>query len=113
MDDSDECYVKENHAILIDRPPSLIPIVHISAKALLCMLNQHLPTSAQSWIRKTALRDIAPVRNASLLVSNCFNPGYVVLIDDDIENFDISITRRWIKQLARGRPRLLIMAAQS
>lgn len=110
MDDSDECYVKENHTILTDRTPSLIPIVHISAKALLYMLNQYLPVSAQSWTRKTAQRDIAPVRNASLLVSNCFNPRYVLLIDDDIVSFDISVTQHWIKQLAQGTVNIVVGA---
>lgn len=101
LDDSDEWYVQENHVILTNIMRSVTPIVHISADALLCMLKQYLPTSAQEWTRKTAQRDIAPIRNASLILTNCFNPRYVLLIDDDIVSFDTSVTRYWTTQLAQ------------
>ena len=110
LDDSDEEYVRENHLILTNITGNVTPIVHIPAVALLGMLKQYLPTSALEWTQRTAQRDIAPVRNASLVLSNCFNPRHVLLIDDDIVNFDISVTQYWITQLAQQHDSVVVGA---
>src|SRR5215213_430505 len=100
LDDSDEWCVQENHAILTNEMMAA-PIVHISAVALLNMLKQYLPPSALEWTKRTAQRDIAPIRNASLILSKCFEAGHVLLVDDDITGFDIRVTRDWVTRLAQ------------
>lgn len=109
LDDSDEWYVQENHAVLTNGATAT-PIVHISTVALLNVLKQYLPTSALEWTKRTAQRDIAPIRNASLILSKCFEAGHVLLIDDDITGFDIRVTRNWVARLAQKHHSVVVGA---
>ncbi|MGA9768384.1 MAG: hypothetical protein WBV94_05040 [Blastocatellia bacterium] len=110
LDDSDEWYVQENHAVLRNRTPRATPIVHMSTRDLLDMLKQYLPTSALEWTNRMAQRDIAPIRNASLILSKCFEAGHVLLVDDDIVGFDISVTRYWLTRLAQKYSNVVVGA---
>jgi hypothetical protein len=92
--------LQENHAVLA-KGTTATPIVHISAVALLNMFKQYLPPSALGWTKKTAQRDIAPIRNASLILSKYFEAGHVLLVDDDITGFDIRVTRDWVTHLVQ------------
>lgn len=46
------------------------------------------------WQRKTAPRDISPLRNLSLLISVAVGPETTVLVDDDIYSFDLNTTHQ-------------------
>lgn len=54
------------------------------------------------WQTKTAPRDIAPLRNLSLLLSVVVDAHTTVLIDDDIDGFDLDATHRMLDARVRG-----------
>lgn len=54
------------------------------------------------WQSKTAPRDIAPLRNLSLLIAAGVEAGTTVLVDDDIHGFDLDATHRLLDAVDRG-----------
>jgi hypothetical protein len=53
------------------------------------------------WLSKTAPRDIAPLRNLSLLLSTAIPAETTILIDDDIYGFNLVATHHRISKLAQ------------
>ena len=54
------------------------------------------------WQSRTAPRDIAPLRNLSLLISAVVGADTTVLVDDDICGFDLEATHRIVDEFARS-----------
>lgn len=54
------------------------------------------------WQRKTASRDIAPLRNLSLLLSCAIGAHTTVLIDDDVCDFDLDSTQAILDAIHAG-----------
>lgn len=52
--------------------------------------------SMLAWQHKSAPRDIAPLRNLSLLLSSTVGAHTTVLIDDDVVGFDLAATHEFI-----------------
>jgi hypothetical protein len=93
-----------NEAFLVGRRLlSSLPIApdlsHWATCELFSALKIQLPAEALEWIRRRADRDIAPLRNLSLLISVCYSSESTVLVDDDITEFDLDLTRQAVAQI--------------
>lgn len=66
---------------------------HWSTVRLFSALAGRLPVDALEWTDRRSGRDIAPLRNLSLLISACQPSALTALIDDDITGFDLCATR--------------------
>lgn len=74
---------------------------HLSADQVFSHLKSVLPENAQSWMNRTAPRDIAPLRNLSLLISLYTGSKLTIFVDDDITGIDLQKTRLTVEALAR------------
>ena len=83
------------------------PLIHLRADAAHDRVGHALGATV-SWQSKAAPRDIAPVRNLSLLLATVIDACLTVLVDDDICNFDVDTTYRAIDGLARSDKGLLV-----
>ena len=54
-----------------------------------------------AWQAKSAVRDIAPLRNLSLLLARTVGALTTVLIDDDVSSFDLVDTHRFLAEQPR------------
>ena len=57
---------------------------------------------SMAWQAKTAVRDIAPLRNLSLLLAATVAAKTTVLIDDDVTSFDLLGTHSFLAEQPRG-----------
>jgi hypothetical protein len=74
---------------------------HICADNAHGIVDQITLGSEPSWRSRTGPRDIAPLRNLSLLIAVDINAQTTVLVDDDIHGFDLGATHRTLNSLAR------------
>ena len=63
------------------------------------------------WQARSAVRDIAPLRNLSLLLSAALGGHTTVLIDDDVTGFDLLATHRFLAEML-PLPNGVIVGAQ-
>lgn len=70
---------------------------HIPAPRAADVLAREIPATGLSWLSKVGPRDIAPLRNLSLLASSAFPSETTILIDDDISCFDLEKTHRGLR----------------
>ena len=102
VDDSSAAASGKNTATLIAAAHcSSTPVTHVRAETAHARV-RHVLGGLASWQSKTAPRDIAPLRNLSLVVSTVVDARVTVLIDDDICGFDLNDTYRAVDGLARG-----------
>lgn len=101
LDDSTKRYQQRNHSVLVENLRGQTSVMHLSVQRCLDTLTTYLPASSLEWTERTAQRDIAPIRNISLLLSQCFQAEHVLLVDDDISEFDVVTTRHWVTGLAK------------
>jgi hypothetical protein len=83
----------------LETAPRRASVAHLSAPNFLKVLRDQLPSSALEWSKRTAQRDIAPIRNVSLILSRCFQAEHILLVDDDITGFDVATTRDLVRGL--------------
>jgi len=100
LDDSTKRYRRKNHAVLLENFRGQTSVMHLPVRDCINALTKYLPASALEWTKRTAQRDIAPIRNVSLILSRCFQTEHILLVDDDIGEFDVATTRHWVKDLA-------------
>lgn len=101
LDDSDSEFFAVNAAVLEQAtkvsPPNLIHVTTPRAKEA---LSRSVSMPAPVWMLRTAPRDIAPLRNLSLLLSVLVAAETTVLIDDDIHGFDLTSIHDKVDALA-------------
>jgi hypothetical protein len=85
-------------------------LTHVSAEQAHEVLARESDGRRAMWQFKTAPRDIAPLRNVSLLLSVVCDAQSTVLIDDDIDGFDLDATHRVLDSHERGREGVIIGA---
>lgn len=100
LDDSHPTVSPANAALLAaTRTMSAPACVHLLMSRVREVIARSVSASALLWLSKTAPRDIAPLRNLSLLLSVAVPAEMTVLIDDDICGFDLSATHLRINAL--------------
>lgn len=72
---------------------------HLSTDQIFSALKSQLPHKALGWMNRRATRDIAPLRNLSLLISVWTNSALTILVDDDITGFDLELTRQKVAEI--------------
>ena len=77
-------------------------LTHLPAKQTLEAIARVSGGRGAVWQSKTAPRDIAPLRNVSLLLSVVVDAQTTVLIDDDIDGFDLNATHGLLDAQERG-----------
>lgn len=102
IDDSSPSALTANCTLLATYPNTSLPTrVHISAERARKIIAHSLDASARLWLSKTAPRDIAPLRNLSLLLASVVPADMTILIDDDIHGFDLVDTYHRVIRLAK------------
>jgi hypothetical protein len=86
-------------------------VVHLKAEKVHDLLGCAHGRRRARWQMKTAPRDIAPLRNLTLLLSRVIGAQTTVLLDDDICAFDLAFTHRLLNALKPG-PEGVIVGAQ-
>jgi hypothetical protein len=81
---------------------SMTTLTHLRAEQMHDAVAQAMGGPRPLWQSRTAPRDIAPLRNMSLLVSIVVNAHTTVLVDDDICGFDLDATHRMLDAVNRG-----------
>src|SRR5215212_6270446 len=71
LDDSTEQYRQRNRTVLLELLRTQTSVVHLAVRDCIKTLTNYLPASALEWSKRTARRDIAPMRNVSLILSRC------------------------------------------
>lgn len=66
-----------------------------------------------TWLSRTAARDIAPLRNLSLLLSIAVSAETTLLIDDDVCQIDPVGTHRWLDMMAKPEEDLIVGATMT
>lgn len=109
IDDSgNECF-SANSALLKDIL-STHQYSHLRAVGIENRLRRALPISNTLWLDKSAKRDIAPLRNMSLLLALGISAITTILIDDDICGFDLFETHNQITSLANSDKSMILGA---
>ena len=90
IDDSSSKYFKINFNLL-EGFCSCTELSHFSSKSLFDSLKIEFPIAALEWSEKRYERDIAPLRNLSLLFSLCETNKCTILIDDDIRCINLNL----------------------
>ena len=112
LDDSCAPTLRANAAVLIGASGrSTTHISHLWAEELHDAITRDSGGQRAVWQSKTAPRDIAPLRNLSLLISSAVDARTTVLVDDDICNFDLHATHRMVEALDCGSEGLIAGAA--
>jgi hypothetical protein len=95
--------VSPANAALLARTPSVSPTrrVHLLTSRAREVIADSVSGRTLLWLSKTAPRDIAPLRNLSMLLSVATSAETTVLIDDDIYGFDLFATHNAISELAQ------------
>lgn len=111
LDDSLPTVSPINAALLAVTPTMPAPTrVHLSIPRAHAVITNSVSASALLWLSKTAPRDIAPLRNLSLLLSTAVPAETTILIDDDIHGFDLIATHRKFSVLAQSSRSLIVGA---
>jgi hypothetical protein len=93
LDDSCPATVHANASMLADAARlSRAHLTHLLAEQVHNVIARATGGPMALWQERTAPRDIAPLRNLSLLLSAAVDAQTTVLVDDDISCFDLDIT---------------------
>lgn len=82
--------------------------IHLSASRVSEAISRSSLPAHCLWLSKVTPRDIAPLRNLSLLFSAVVPSHTTVLIDDDIYSFDLLATHNQIAKLASASEGVII-----
>jgi hypothetical protein len=82
----------------VSKLPQAGSLSYFDSAELFSTLEETLPRTALAWTRRTAERDIAPLRNLSLLLSAGNADHITLLVDDDVTEFRLDETRRQISE---------------
>lgn len=100
LDDSCAAMSRSNAEALLDANRSwTAQVTHLRSDHLHDAISQAMDGHSATWQSKTAPRDIAPLRNLSLLISAAVDARTTVLIDDDICGFDLDATHEMLDTL--------------
>ena len=111
LDDSTPEVVAKNTNLLAavaSKSPAMI--AHLIPARLYERIAEVAGGSDLQWQARTAPRDIAPLRNLTLLLSSAVKARTTVLIDDDICGFDLELTHKRFARLASGPCGLVVGA---
>jgi hypothetical protein len=105
LDDSSAPIRRSNAEILTEASRRSTTLVsHLLTEELHEALAQANGRPRALWQSKIAPRDIAPLRNLSLLISAAINANTTVLVDDDICGFSLDATHQMLEaRRRRGR----------
>jgi len=111
LDDSLATFCSANAGLLHMTPNVSPPTrVHLTMSCAQEVIVGSPSILALGWLSKTASRDIAPLRNISLLLSAAVPAETTILIDDDIHSFDLVATHHRISALDRTRHGVIVGA---
>lgn len=103
LDDSCKEIVSANRLILgAAARRSITKVTHLPVERAHDVIRLRTGGPKALWQRKTAPRDIAPLRNLSLLVSWVIGAHTTVLIDDDVYDFDLDTTQAILDAVEGG-----------
>lgn len=103
LDDSCETVSLANAAVVTDAARrSMAFLSHLRSQAVHDALARAAGGPRALWQSRTAPRDIAPLRNLSLLISAAVDAQTTLLVDDDICGFDLEATHRIVDEFDRG-----------
>lgn len=101
LDDSSSEGFRANAALLAKATRgSIARFWHVNADWLHNEVSKVLGCKTARWQLRAARRDIAPLRNLSLLISAAVRSKTTLLIDDDILGFDINCTHQLCEELS-------------
>ena len=102
LDDSCEVISYANAAVLAQAARhSIAPISHLRAGQLHNVIARATGGPGTVWQTKTAPRDIAPLRNLTLLLSASVDAQTTILVDDDMRYFDLEATHHTLDAHSR------------
>ncbi len=111
LDDSCAMISHENDAVLAQAARhSVAQLTHLRAERLHHVIARATAGQSPLWQFRTAPRDIAPLRNLTLLLSAAIDARTTVLVDDDICHFDLEATHRVLEAHCRASGALLVGA---
>lgn len=97
LDDSCAMISHANAAVLAQAARrSIAHLTHLRAEQLHDVIARATGGHSALWQSRTAPRDIAPLRNLTLLLSAAVDAQTTVLVDDDICYFDLESTHRML-----------------
>lgn len=97
LDDSCAMISHANSAVLAQAARcSIAHLTHLQAEQLHDVIARATGRHSALWQSRTAPRDIAPLRNLTLLLSAAVDSQTTVLVDDDICYFDLEATHRML-----------------
>lgn len=112
LDDSAPSATAENHALLTTAAGcSNTMVSHLSATRVHDAVADAFGGSRLAWQCRSAPRDIAPLRNLSLLLSATVGAQTTIMIDDDVVGFDLEATYSFIAE-QQYEPRGIIVGAE-
>lgn len=112
LDDSCAMISHANAAVLAEAARrSITRLTHLLAEQLHDVIARATGGQSALWQSRTAPRDIAPLRNLTLLLSPAVGARTTVLVDDDICYFDIEATHRMLEAHHRA-PGAVIVGAE-
>lgn len=102
LDDSTAPIAPPLWALITSAPHAASPTcIYLSSLDTRDAITQACPANC-SWLSKTAPRDIAPLRNTALLLAAAQPAETTLLVDDDIDNFNLIATHHRLVALAKG-----------
>lgn len=108
LDDSDSSIATDNAGIAAALAhASSATMSYLPTGPTLAALRKTLPSAATGWMSRTSPRDIAPLRNLSLLISYALKAETTLLLDDDIDGFDVAATTSLVDSLSASRPEII------
>jgi hypothetical protein len=102
IDDSTDDYRHTTFDILRHRPYGHEVAVRHIPSALLTSAIKKGRQGLAVWLDRTGSRDIAPLRNLSLLLSTLLPSETTVLIDDDMCSYDINLLHHAVTSASQG-----------
>ena len=112
LDDSAQTKASEHHTALVSiAKRSRTVVSHLPAEQAHRQIAVVNNGSRMFWQAKSAVRDIAPLRNLSLLLSATLGARTTILIDDDVTGFDLVATHRFLAERLR-EPSGVVAGAQ-
>lgn len=104
LDDSCETMSRANAAVLTEAARrSMAYLTHLRSQQVHDAVARATGGPRALWQAKTAPRDIAPLRNLSLLISAAVDAQTTLLVDDDICGFDLEATHRMVNEFEGDR----------
>lgn len=83
-------------------------MIHLSANQTMEAVSKSSATHHCMWSSRISTRDIAPLRNLSLLLSAAAPAQTTVLIDDDVHGFDLNSSHHLISKFATDGSGIII-----